>query len=749
MSDLSQFIRAVLACRQGRKPRVQSARRTLDELTATLDRLADLAGTAVAAPNTPAELRQAAVAFSDRLRDLGGGVADLRAKLTHLAARFGKSTINIGVAGKARQGKSTLLQAISGLDDAAIPTSDGLPCTGAKSRIFHWEQEPHAIVDFYSQEEFLSGVVHAYYDELDLKPQPSSLADFRRPLPPCGGGLPRRHAVYKKLQELHDGLGEFQRYLSHRPGRIALDRVRDVVSQQDGRQTYLAVKCASIFVRFPNRDVSGLGVVDLPGLGEIAKGHSERLVASLQEEVDAVLLLKMPPDHGTHWDEGDYEVFNRVKQAVPEMDLADWLFVVLNETGTNAKGVEVLRGKPPDVGCALPILTANCSRRGEVDERVFGVVLKFLQANLDRIDRQYTARLSDQLKRLADDVETAVEPISQLVKKDIVDMDSELRFNRLCGDFLKQLRARLALLVEEYRKRLPDEQTWFDRLNPFAKAEGGEAPADEFRKAVEEACGKAEQAPPVLSAGQLREKFFDLGGWKAVVQEEMHHMRSHLTHQLAEVMDFRLAHTAEVARRDVVDRLLAEPLGRLLPPPVQAEADPRGRVKALCGLLSEKLQPTLTAALDYLNSFVVSYQTHFHYRVRIEMAPLDPMTKKGDFAVPGQGADASDKVVQLLTDRYRRVVGAVRERLRKELQYDSVGAVFAMIEATQDRLVRGRTVEPEWRTFLYLHRGDIWPEDFSGLPGESARRQQWQESLDSALRAAEGLRTVLEEEPVR
>ena len=48
-----------------------------------------------------------------------------------------RDTVNVGVSGQARVGKSTLLQSVSGLGDDQIPTGQALPVTAVRSRIFH------------------------------------------------------------------------------------------------------------------------------------------------------------------------------------------------------------------------------------------------------------------------------------------------------------------------------------------------------------------------------------------------------------------------------------------------------------------------------------------------------------------------------------------------------------------------------------------------------------------------------------
>jgi hypothetical protein len=54
-----------------------------------------------------------------------------------LKNRFSRDTLNIGVIGRARQGKSRLLQSLTGLSAAEIPDGDRQHCTGVRSTIHH------------------------------------------------------------------------------------------------------------------------------------------------------------------------------------------------------------------------------------------------------------------------------------------------------------------------------------------------------------------------------------------------------------------------------------------------------------------------------------------------------------------------------------------------------------------------------------------------------------------------------------
>ena len=655
MSNLREFIERVLTKRQAQKPKLEAVQQDLRDLGKQFDHLRRLATETSASDDAPPDLRQRALALSTGVTGLKSQVNNNIDRTANLLARFSKNTIDIGVAGKAGQGKSTILQAISGLDNRVIPTSDGLPCTGAKSRILHGTDDPHAEVEYYQAEEFLREIVHAYYEELQLPKLPACLDEFERSLPPKPNfEKPEEHAVYEKLKELHSGIAAYRPYLSRSPQRISLDEIRDYVSQEDGRKRYLAVRCASIHVPFPNGDVTGLAIVDLPGLGEIAKGHGEKLVTSLQREVDAIVLVKLPSDKGDDWFAVDIKVFNEIKKAVPELDLTDWLFVVLNvkQDGSNARQVEILKSRPLHIGSSPRVLAVNCLQAETVRQGVFMEVLRHLEENLERIDQRQTSALASHLSNMASAVGSLLQPVWDYIQKDTVGTGDYQKFGELFRSFRKQLRTNLDELTEEYRELV--------RTQGMAK---------EFGAAVNEACDAAKTSVPVPSPEDLKARFYDLGGWKAVIQEELHHLRSYLTHCLADILDRRLGQMVEQVRQKIMARLMADPLGRVLPQAVRKEGDPRRQLEVFRQLLDKERQPTLLAGVNYLLSFSFSYQSHFHHRVREAMDPLDPMAirEEGEddpiiVIAPREGnARYAEEVGRGLRSFYERVVWNVAQ----------------------------------------------------------------------------------------
>ncbi len=71
------------------------------------------------------------------IRDLQQAIAALTPDLVAIRNRIDRDTVNIGVIGRAKAGKSTLLRTITDLGEEAIPSTELNPTTAARSRILH------------------------------------------------------------------------------------------------------------------------------------------------------------------------------------------------------------------------------------------------------------------------------------------------------------------------------------------------------------------------------------------------------------------------------------------------------------------------------------------------------------------------------------------------------------------------------------------------------------------------------------
>ena len=207
------------------------------------------------------------------------------AALSKLKTRFLRKTLNIGVIGRAGQGKSRLLQSLSGLSTDEIPSGDRSHCTGVRSTIHHNPGvEAYGEVCFYSERSFLNEIISPYYEKLQLSSRPFTLEEFaRNPLPKLPNqfaGQAESGAMYEHLRKYHENFDKYKHLLKEpSPQRISKQQIREYVAQDtsDGQRiyfNYLAVQEAKIVCSFPNTDVGQIALIDMPGLGDTGLGDA-------------------------------------------------------------------------------------------------------------------------------------------------------------------------------------------------------------------------------------------------------------------------------------------------------------------------------------------------------------------------------------------------------------------------------------------------------------------------------------------
>jgi hypothetical protein len=234
------------------------------------------------------------------LRSVQQDITEELTALDRLYYRFSRKTLNIGVVGRARQGKSRLLQSLTGLTAQEIPDGNGAHCTGVRSTIFHRpNQKTEATVLFHDEKSFLVDRLAPYYSGLELGSCPMTIDRFANsPLPELSGHKaadPVSRAQYVHLLLYKEKLVDYQHLIGHAPHQIEADKIREYVAQDtpDGKRiynNYLAVKEVQIYCDFPNPDVGQISLIDMPGLGDTGIGDEMRMLKTLGKDVDPIRL---------------------------------------------------------------------------------------------------------------------------------------------------------------------------------------------------------------------------------------------------------------------------------------------------------------------------------------------------------------------------------------------------------------------------------------------------------------------------
>ena len=409
--EIAQRINAIIAQRRPYRERVQRLQIQLDALEASLRLLRAYL------PNLTGEEaypRLERLPFDSLIVRIG----QQKEVLQTLQARFQRETLNIAVVGIARMGKSRLLRSLSGLGPDVVPDRGGDPCTGVRSSIFDQAKgDTYAEIIYHTPASLLE-ILWAYWDKIKLPLlKPMTLdAFFNLNLPE---EVPQsEHA--SEYQELLNELRKYQkvRSLQSRLGTTQTARRDEIAAlvTQPAQETadpnayaYLLVKEATIYTQFPYENVSKIGLIDLPGLGEATLGGPERVTNTLRLSADVALFVRRPTATDFANKDEHFKLYDACAQALTNyLTLDRWAFLVLNcdhTTGPDAyeKCLSIQRSinKPTSRMKFFGQAICDCSDQEQVEELVLKPLLTTISEKIGELDRDFRARVRPRCARPA------------------------------------------------------------------------------------------------------------------------------------------------------------------------------------------------------------------------------------------------------------------------------------------------------------------------------------------------------------
>lgn len=284
--------------------------------------------------------------------------------LRTLEQSFNRNTINIAVSGAARSGKSTTLQKMSGLTDEQLPSGSTKPLTAVTSRLFN-SNENVAKVTFRNKHSFVTDYLTPHLNTLNGflgKADAISVATIgvfaKAKLPVQLEGDPSV-AVKDSLDRLKDAqtsLPYFQEKLTGKTEKIPLSELKQYVAypinEDENREErggvrlqrlFLAVDDVKIFHSFPALDNARIGLVDLPGLGEVSDTVAHIHTKGLTTDVDQVFHIAKPSQESGYVDRSIGEVIDRLREIQPGVDhRCDLITIGVNVEKGSEDGAESL-----------------------------------------------------------------------------------------------------------------------------------------------------------------------------------------------------------------------------------------------------------------------------------------------------------------------------------------------------------------------------------------------------------------------
>ena len=656
-------------------------------------------------------------------------IAEEKGKLALLSGRFTRPTLNIGVAGRARQGKSWFLQKVTGLTLDEIPSGNQGHCTGAPSIIYNHDSETtFADITFHSSHSFLTNVVAPFFDRLGLGTPPGSIAEFHSLAIPLTANENSRDQTtdeefLKRLRFLKENLSEYEKDLTGQTLRISKKDIRAYIAQDDkeGKREdssgkpyskWVAVEIAAIYCRFPHQDLGSIAVVDTPGIGDFVSGADDRLVAMIGKSLDSIAFVRMPESIGALIKPEDTALHSVVTRAIPDLAIKEWSYFIINKNlsneGNNLNQIPRFQKLLQDSAIRTKeTLLVDCSDPSDVAQAL-DRRLTDIAGNLASLDKHLLERQGQGIKALASSIAAFAEKAASTLPKAVVVAPSLALLDELFGTVWINVGAKLQQLVNTYRQQRDEPDGDFSNaVNVvFAKlASGANLPSTEI--IAKEAGGQG------------------LMMWHA---DKLHELRVNISNSFEELNSCLDASFAQL-RNDLLGAFTAEDggmLGRLDRPVGKDEWQ-----DLLDRWEGHQDGETVRRAIQTLRSASLSFRGFIQPRVRecIDVLDSDSEAAK-DFAyIPG---DSADEVKNKLEAAWSNACFNCRSAI-DEMATEPSMARFAAAEDFRDAVLHtggeghAKTV---WRLFYHENRGDVWPKQFQQLEADTRIRKEW----DNAVR---------------
>lgn len=445
MSDITQKIDSIISTRQTKLPEIIASIERLDK---TFDVVKGIES--IQKDLESGESRYKALLGSSEasaklktisLKPFYKAYSEYRQRLLALKSRFEREHLHISLVGSARQGKSLVIQNISGLDKSIIPSSDGNDCTGAKSIITNADNDNiEARITFYTEPEICE-IVNRYLNTIceEKKYSIFSLDQFSTiPVDEIRKSIGRQAEAQQLLKHLKN-------YIEHIPEirnmlgstiTIPKEDIESYVAQykHDDFGTkywkYLGVKSADIRCRFPYSDAGKIVLLDTIGIGTTSLGVEDSMLKTVEEDSDAIVFMFRPDSLGPRLSSTEISVIDKISDRVSEEYAQEMLFWVINRVEEGkGRNIDYISGVIEQIQDAdypvSEILQVNCLKQDEVERKLLVPILSKISRKINDVDRL----LADRARNSAISVYDAFMKISRAfddvrckaVSQDIID----------------------------------------------------------------------------------------------------------------------------------------------------------------------------------------------------------------------------------------------------------------------------------------------------------------------------------------
>lgn len=650
-----------------------------------------------------------------------------------LEKRFNRETINISVVGRAGQGKSRLLQSISGVPNDIIPADTGGDCTGAKSTIANNKGKMHAKIKFYTEQEIVTQV-QAYINALEIN------------IPPVGSITQVQHINLKKIKEecprmtsKQDSLfRHLSRYVEHydKYGELLgneIDendpqKIRYYVAQyatgnpKERYYAYLGVKEVTIYTEFPEKDAGKIQLVDTIGLGDTSLNLEDKMLETIGNDSDAAIVVRKADPEREHVSNEDNEFYDYIVQSFGDRDVEKWLFYALNvcealhNTVTGEELYERFKEKQKDGSLRVALLEkVDCGSQEDVRNKLLIPMLDFIANNLTDIDNNLMSHINEVFI-------STFQQYYELCDKLTNILNSKFKQSLKSGGLFDQLytkELKLSQRLEELNMRYANhKQACEDIRVEILKV----------LRSLKNLCPQQEIIKERLSRG-------DVMAHPHIVYSNMADFtRAEISDQFEEINQTTITRLQEDVKLQIIEIIKSDEGGKLGRIPTNIDIDNPTPQEWMGAFIDQHLDnyPLIKAAFENILNYRLNIEGLLEYRVNISIEHLEP--ESPEFEQITFGTNREQNAIDI-RQAILRAIPKIGENLNSNIEdvlMIPYSSFYARIKKFRERIIYSEDGGQELKEFYREKAALIWHERFSAVISK-------QEALESLHKISEEL----------
>ena len=653
-----------------------------------------------------------------------------KAELKRLKIRFSRDKINISFVGRAGQGKSLVLQKMSGLGGTVIPSAAGSDCTGAKSIITNTEgvDKPYAEITFFSEEEMVQ-IINKYLEDIfeDNSKNITNLdqVDDLKQVLNERNGLETAGAKKRELRKYIDHMEELRPNLRRKACRIEEENIEEYVAMYKSTDdsvkywNYLSVKCANIHCTFPKNDAGKIILVDTIGMGSQSLGIGDSLMDTVKNDSDAVIYMQRPDPKRSHFGEEDTEISNEIVKTIREDCAKRMMFWVLNHVSSgeacNTKGIDIVEQELREANYPIArLLKVDCSSEKAVEDKLLTPVLEVISQNIDGIDEIYLNQAAKLMETLYKEYNSVCD---KLVESRIGGMKTgfEKYKKQQIKELIKvKLQNSIRIRCYEYKAKVNEKYTPMnDELESVLKKISTAVPSkEEIIDIINHNNGTAETY--MHTTDTLRLRIID-----AVLE-----------------LDKPLSIGTDAVKNDII-QILTDPsygqLGAVLPYQVGIDTPTEWIDKFIEKNSDTERFTLIRQALEILRDFKVSVEGFMLYDIRLALSPIDSRVEDGtNRKIPEYDLNKQEEIAEVIYEYLQDDIYELRQKIQQIVVLHEVvpnKAFFAAIRDFHDRISYSMNLEEKvddaWEELYDRWCTVIWAEEAKKYNGMRKEAVEW------------------------